>query len=116
MRYFLFTLSMPNICSWNGKWSSEGTLFCRVRSYSFRKNSKKINPVLANVMSKDSCYYDFGDGWGASVSIRECTRSEKSKFEKLSKGFCQYDWMIDEIEKYGKILTLQERDELKNSR
>lgn len=115
MKYFLFTLSMPNVGSWDRKWSSEGTLFCRVRSYPFRKNSKQINPALANVMSKDSCYYDFGDNWGASVSIRECSRNEKSKFQKLSKGFCGYDWMIDEIEQYGRILTLQERDETSNA-
>lgn len=111
MKHILFVLTMPNNNSWNGKWTQEGELYCKVRTYPFRSNSKVMNESLKNVLFTKGCYYDFGDGWGAYVSVKECTLAEKNKYNKLSKGFCGYDWMIDELEKYGRIRTRKERQE-----
>ena len=109
MKNILFELSMPNNNAWNGKWSQEGKLHCRVRSYPYRTNQKNIDKELGNVLSTKGCYYDFEDGWGAYVNVRECTTQEKTMYRKKSMGFCGYDWMIDDIEKYGRILTREER-------
>jgi hypothetical protein len=38
---------------------------------------------------------------------------EKNKRERISKGFSGYDWMIDEILKYSRILERQERQEMR---
>ena len=113
MKYVLFELSMPNNNAWNGKWSQADELHCRVRSYPFRKNQKQVCERLKNVLSTTGCYYNFGDGWGAYVSVRECTAAEKTKYTKRSAGFCGYDWMIDEFERYGRILGREERKQLR---
>jgi hypothetical protein len=95
-----FTLSMPNVGSWNGRWSGEGTLYAIVRSYS-KVTAEKI-------LSKGSYYYRWDDGWGASVSVRKIDGSESRKIKRASKGFCGYDWMIDSIELYGSIYANHE--------
>jgi len=95
---------MSNVGSWNGKWTGTDNFYCRVRSYA--PKSEKIKNLLAS----PNHYYNFGDGWGASISIEECKAKEAAKFKKMSAGFRGYDWMIDEIEEYGRILTLKERD------
>lgn len=109
MKHFVFKLTMPNNNSWNGKWTGEGKLYCHVRSY-----KENIGKKLENVLSTSGCYYDFGDGWGAYVSVEECSSSEKQQYRKRSEGFCGYDWMIDEIEEYGRILTREERVDIRN--
>ena len=113
MKHVLFELTMPNNNAWNGKWSQAEKLHCRVRTYAYRKNSTVISESLKNVLSTKGCYYNFGDGWGAYVSIRECTGAEKTKLSKASQGFCGYDWMIDELEKYGRILDRKERQDMR---
>jgi hypothetical protein len=86
-----FELSMPNVGSWNGKWSNADKKFVRTRSF------KKDAPKTGNY------YYNFGDGWGANVSVREVDSREAAKLKRASAGFNGYDWMIDSIVKYGKI-------------
>lgn len=100
MKYYVFTLEMPNVGSWNGKWSGTENNYCVVRSYPCPKRGSER---LKNVSSKNYHYYNFGDGWGASVSVKEIERKSVEEIKKLSQGFCGYDWMIDEIEKYGFI-------------
>jgi hypothetical protein len=104
MTHVVFVLSMPNRGSWNGKWSGEEDLYCRVRSY-------RNGPLLDKVLAEPSHYYNFGDGWGARVSVKECTVNEKAKYTRKTKGFCGYDWMINEIEEYGTIRSYEEREE-----
>ena len=116
MKHILFELSMPNNNAWNGKWSQDGKLHCRVRSYPFRVNSKNVSERLKNVLSTRGCYYNFGDGWGAYVKVRECTQAEGSKLARNSQGFCGYEWMIDELEKYGRILGREERQKLEEAK
>jgi hypothetical protein len=101
-----FTLSMPNNNSWNGKWSGASKLYVIVRGVGTSKRVlEKHRPLVGKAF-----YYNFGDGWGASVSVREVVGKEVTALRKRSAGFCGYDWMIDEILLHGRILTLKERD------
>lgn len=103
MKYILYKLTMPNVGSWNGKWTGEGRLHCLIKSY------KKDSDIPEKVLSKKNYYYDFGDGWGANIDCSEIKGNEKVKYKKLSMGFCGYDWMIKEIEEFGRIKSLSER-------
>lgn len=96
-----FTLSMPNVASWDGKWSGEGRPYVKVHTIN--------GPKAIDLTCKGSFYYDFGDGWGASVGVRRVDSATAKKLRKQSKGFCGYEWMIREIIDYGRIKTLAER-------
>jgi len=91
----VFELSMPNKGSWNGKWSQEGQLF--VRTVDQRKVPKEY--------WNNSFYYRWDDGWTACVTTRKVTSAEARKLDRLSKGFCRYDWMIKSIIEHGCIET-----------
>ena len=99
MRTLAFELTMPRNNSANGRWSGDS------------KRHIRIVRVGATCTLKDvgSFYYDFGDGWGANVSVTEVHGQEIRKLRKVSDGFCGYDWMIDEIRFEGRIKTLEER-------
>lgn len=84
-----FFLTMPGNNSWNGKWSGDGDLYCR---------------VVANKSEPGNYSYSFGDGWRASVEVRNVTAVEARKLRKRSRGFCGYDWMISSIERFGYII------------
>ena len=105
-----FELSMPNIGSWNGQWTGEGSKY-----YKHITVSKKEGEKILNGKERQSWYYDFGDGWGACVSVEKVLSGEKKRRERISQGFVGYGWMIDEILKYGRILERQERKEIRNS-
>src|SRR6266700_1053018 len=79
-----FELSMPGNSAWNGRWSGDGVCYAQVRSY------RKALPFKLGYYD-----YDFGDGWRASVTVREITSTAATKLRKQSQGFCGYDWMID---------------------
>ena len=100
-----FELTMPNAGSWNGQWTGQSSKYYRHRNVSKQEAEK----ILVN----KECYYNFGDGWRANVSIEKVLSGEKNKRERNSKGFAGYDWMIDEILKYGRILERQERQEMR---
>lgn len=99
-----FTLSMPNRGSWNGGWSGEDRLFCIIRKF----DTKTLVTKAQELLQKKSFYYGWSDGWGASVSIKEVTPAEARQLKKKSSGFCGYDWMVDSIIDYGKILATHE--------
>ncbi len=106
----LFILTMPNVGSWNGKWTGENRVYARVRNAKQSPNCKE-----------DNYYYSFGDGWGANVEVRKVTVIEANKYIKKSVGFSGYDWMIDSILGYGQILNSTEikeywKDKLKESK
>jgi hypothetical protein len=94
-----FTLTMPNIGSWNGKWSGEGNLYFRSKTL-----NKKDTIKLIQGKEERNFHYNWNDGWGANVNVRIITISEKNELEKKSKGFYGYDWMIDSIIEFGEIL------------
>lgn len=103
MRYILYTLTMPHSGSWDGKWTQEGKLHCVTRKYN------AASDVPDKVLSTQDYYYDFGDGWGASISCSEISAAERQSYRRRSMGFCGYEWMVNEIEAYGRIKSLDER-------
>lgn len=100
-----FELTMPNVGSWNGKWTGQESKYYLI---------KKVSKIKEAELHKKSFYYNFGDGWGASIKAEVIDSKEFAKRKRISKGFCGYSWMVDEILEYGRILTLNERDKLKN--
>ena len=95
----LYVLTMPNVGSWNGRWTGETTLYARVRNLFHDKVKQK------KLLETKDFYYNFGDGWGANIEISLVTEQEAKRVIKNSKGFCGYDWMIDSIEQFGEILN-----------
>lgn len=100
MTIICFELSMPNRGSWNGIWSGEDRLYARCIRFG---RSRAMDGQAAKLFGIGSWYYSFGDGWGASVSVREVTAAEAKKIERKSAGFCGYEWMIQSIISYGEI-------------
>ena len=94
-----FELSMPGVASWNGRWTGEKRPYVRVENV-----TKKWDVKTGRYG------YDFGDGWRASVTVRQVDGQTARKLRRQSAGFCGYDWMIREIKEHGRILTLQERN------
>ncbi len=95
-----FELSMPQNNSWNGKWSGEESLHAKVVNLG---KTKKAEALGQRIIDEGGYYYNFGDGWGASISVREVDAKEGGKIRRKTKGFCGYDWMIDSIRCHGKI-------------
>lgn len=98
-----FKLSMPKVNSWNGKWSREGEYFAKIITF---RGKEKIQ--RAKEIKDKSYYYDFGDGWCASVEVRQIDYKEASKLRKKSQGFKGYDWMIESIIKFNRIIKKSE--------
>lgn len=90
-----FTLSMPGVASWNGRWSGEGRHYAIVRSVGAKGMS-----TLALADGRGRWSYAFGDGWHAAVEARVLAKSERAG---RSDGFCGYDWMVASIIATGKI-------------
>jgi len=104
-----FQLTMPNNNAWNGKWTGMGDQYFMFRTIQ-KKTAKKLefkandNPkIYRNLTMGIDYYYNFGDGWGANVEVKEISSAEKQRLFKTSKGFSGYDWMIDSILKYSEI-------------
>ena len=89
-----FELTMPNIGSWNGKWSGE-----HQKHYHVMRAGK----VKETALQDKDFRYDFGDGWAANIHTEKIDAKEATKRERLSKGFCGYEWMVGTIIKYGEI-------------
>lgn len=106
MIHIAYILTMPNIGSWNGQFSGSGKFYCTVKSYPIESDIPK------KVLSMGYGYhYDFGDGWSANVKAEKIKGNQKAKYKKASQGFYGYEWMIKEIETFGRIKTLTERQQ-----
>lgn len=101
----VFTLTMPNINTWNDSWSGQNKVFAKTRENRF---------VPKEIIDK-SFYYNFGDGWGANINVEKMTAQQANKIMKKSSGFMGYDWMIDSIIKYNKIINSQEQKLIENT-
>jgi len=101
-----FVLSMPNVASWNGKWTGEGTLYAKVINFG---RSKKANEKAQAILEYGYYCYDFGDGWSAGISVKKVSPNESAMIRRKSKGFYGYDWMIDSIRSGGKIIAPSDR-------
>ena len=98
-----FRLSMPNVGSWNGKWTASERNYVLCRKVSKEDGLK--------ILESKSYYYNFGDGWGASIAVQKIDGKEAAKIRRHSDGFSSYEWMIDTIILYGEILNTSERKE-----
>jgi len=98
-----FELTMPNVGSWNGKWTGAEWPYFRCRTLS-KKDGEKFMQEKTNARCRNF-YYNFRDGWGANVEVKVIDSYTRRKLEKITEGFCGYEWMIDSILKYDKIMT-----------
>lgn len=89
----VFELTMPHAASWNDKWSGADQRHIRV---------KYECDVPKDIIGKDFDYR-WDDGWCANVSVQKMPAKEARRLERVSNGFCGYDWMIRSIIKHGRI-------------
>lgn len=116
MKIISFELTMPNVGSWNGKWTGAERKYYVIKSVSekYLKNQEFLKTLIEK--GHDSFYYNFGDGWGANVELQIINSREATIRRKHSAGFCGYEWMIDSILHYGDILSNRQIKELVNSK
>ena len=119
MKTLSFELTMPNVGSWNGKWTGAERKYFVIRKLDNKTADKimadaKSSPIyeglftrrqVGNTAPRKNYYYNFGDGWGANICIEQVDSKEASKRRKQSAGFCGYEWMIDSIIMYDEILN-----------
>lgn len=104
-----FQLTMPNVGSWNGKWTGADRKYYVIRKLSDRymKSKEHFKDLLEK--NRDNWHYSWNDGWGANVTAEIIDAKEATKRRKNSAGFAGYDWMVDSIIYYGEISTETER-------
>lgn len=112
MKTLVFTLSMPNVNTWNGRWSGEGNVYAKSKQLL----AEHLKELKFDYKEPQDFYYNFGDGWGASIHVEVMSAKDANKYLKNSKGFMGYDWMISSILKYGDIRKLDsyEKESLKS--
>lgn len=88
-----FSLSMPGVSSWNGKWSGKGKNYIKVKTMTDSRAKE-----LFGDKNQRSWSHRWSDGWCACVIG---TIMEKGERIKKSDGFCGYDWMVENIWLYG---------------
>lgn len=103
MKHLSFELTMPNVGSWNGKWTGADKKYIITKSVTDKFFKSDILPLLPPDKTSESFYYNFGDGWGANVHMEIVDATEKKKRQKQSKGFAGYDWMVKSILMKGTI-------------
>lgn len=93
---------MPNVGSWNGKWTGANHKYFVHRNL---KNDKATKAKIAELLQGKDCrnfYHNFGDGWGANVKMRIVDDPTRKKERRVSAGFCGYEWMVDNILSHGR--------------
>ena len=98
----LFKLTMPNIGSWNGKWTGSEKLYAKVVNLG---RGKKATEKAKEIVDKGYYHYNFGDGWAAGIYTSAINAKEANKIRRKSAGFCGYDCMVDSIIENGKIIA-----------
>ena len=93
MTVIVFELTMPHVASWNGKWNGADRRYIRTRD----------ERTVPKEYWGESFDYRWDDGWGACVSVTRMPVKEARKLERISAGFCGYDWMIKSICEKGFI-------------
>lgn len=107
MTVLLFEYVHTNIGSWDKKWSGSGKVYAK--EVNLTKDLKEHLEALGidcGNGKNHTFHYDFKDGWACNVTMTVGTKTEFKKIMKHSQGFLGYDWMIDSILKYGRILDL----------
>lgn len=93
-----FTLSMPNRASWNGRWSGEDDFYCILKKFT----TKKAKAHAEELLKVGYWHHSFGDGWAAGITAKEVDPATARKYAKKSRGFCGYNWMVDNILAHGR--------------
>lgn len=93
-----FTLSMPEVNTWNGKWTGEDKCYVVIKNIGA---SKKTREKYINLFG--NYYYHWEDGWTACINVKEIDDKEARILRKKSNGFCGYEWMINSIIMHGEI-------------
>ena len=104
-----FELSMPNVNTWNGKWSGQDKLYAIVKNLG---KSQRAERKGKEIIKKEPYSYYWDDGWSARVKVYKVDVKEARRIRNASEGFCGYDWMVASIVDYGAISTARERAEL----
>lgn len=104
MKILCFTLSIPKNNSWDNKWTAFDRFYARTRKIN-ENDEKKLKTLGIDFNKKENYYftYDFQDGWIAEIKVKTVSNKEAEIINRKSKGFCMYDWMIDNILNNGKI-------------
>ena len=97
-----FELSMPNVGSWNNRWSGEKNYYAKVVNFG---RTKKATEKASTILKEGYYRYNFGDGWTAGINVKKVDAKEAAKIRRKSSGFCGYDWMVRSIKDYNKILV-----------
>jgi hypothetical protein len=119
MKTLSFELTMPNVGSWNGKWTGSDRKYFIIRKFENKTADKimegaKSYPLYEGIFTRTQVgstppikgyYYNFGDGWGASITVEQVDAKEANKRRKNSAGFCGYDWMVNSIIRFDEILN-----------
>jgi hypothetical protein len=63
-------------------------------------NREEFKPELTGYFE-----YLWDDGWRADIYAYEATRKECRNIDRIKTSFYGYEWMVDSIEKYGRIVT-----------
>lgn len=102
-----FELTMPNVGSWNGKWTGADKKYFIIQKISKPFFNKKEHFKELKENGFDNFYYRWDDGWGANVRVEIINGAEATKRRKQSKGFAGYDWMVKSIIDHGEIMYIQ---------
>lgn len=87
-----FKLTIPNVNSWNGRWSGENKKYILIRRLPKSQEDKALR-----IIGKGYFHYNFGDGWSAGIYAEQVDSKDAAKFRKISDGFNGYDWMVESI-------------------
>lgn len=98
MSNLIFKLSMPGRSSWNGRWSGEENIYAIVKPIGRSAAAQQKADAL---ISKRYFSHSWSDGWRASIEVTEADSAEVRRIRKHSKGFCGYDWMVENILDHG---------------
>ena len=99
MKHLIFTLTMPHVNTWNGRWSGEDKNHVKVKSMR-NEDYKKLPDIVGH-----SFHHRWKDGWCACVSVALAENAkEANRIARNSDGFMGYEWMISSLLQFGKIL------------
>ena len=126
MKTLSFELTMPNVGSWNGKWTGSDRKYFVIRKFDNKTADKimegaKSSPLYEGIFIRKligytnpmkNYYYNFGDGWGANICVEQVDAKEANKRRKMSCAFYGYEWMVSSIVRYDDILNSSQIKEL----
>lgn len=65
-----FELTMPNVGSWNSKWTGADKRYYVIKKISKRYFDAQEFFAQLKQAGRDSFYYNFGDGWGQILLLK----------------------------------------------